>query len=133
MDEEQVKIDPENALFAKTMEIATLIGIIIMVGAGIVYFSGLHDMVSVHSAVQNWDKAAPEFWEATTGNKVGGYSWFADHLTFVDGVAVLGVAFLAFIPLLSMFVALFKANRVYKIVLGILIVEFLIVIIRPLF
>ena len=115
MEERQVRIGSENALFAKTMEITTLIGLILLVGAGIFYFTGLHDMVGVQTAIQNWDKAAPEFWEATTGNRVGGYSWFADHLSFVDGVTVLGVAFLAFVPLVSSFASLFKANRAYRV------------------
>jgi len=131
MDEEQIKIGPDNTLFAGTMDIATSIGLFIILAAGIFYFTGLHDMVNAHSAIQNWDKTAPEFWEATTGNRVGGYSWFVDHLTTIDGVTILGVAFLAFVPLLSVLVVLPKATRPYKFILGLLILEFILAILRP--
>ena len=132
MDKVRMKVGRIETLFARTMEIATIIGLVITIGAGILYFGGKHDMVDAHLAVQNWDKAAPEFWESTTGYKVSGYSWFVDHLTYVDGVTVLGIAFLALVPLLSVFVALPKAEKMYKVIFGLLIIEFIMAIIRPL-
>jgi hypothetical protein len=131
--ETQVEVEPANVTFAKTMRIATLIALAIMIGAGIAYLTGTRDMVGVDAAVEHWDQTAPDFWEATAGSDVGGYSWFDTHLTTADGVSVLGVALLATVPLLSLLAWIPKANRTYRVLTGVLVVEFLVAIMQPFF
>jgi hypothetical protein len=131
--EVQIEVDPANVMFAKTMRIATLVALAIMIGAGIAYLTGTHDMVGVDAAVQHWDQSATDFWQSTAGSSVGGYSWFDTHLTTADGVSVLGVALLALVPLVSILAWLPKAGRTYKVITGVLAVEFLVAILRPFF
>lgn len=133
MNDEQIEVEPANAAFAKAMKIGTLVGLAIMIGAGIVYFTGIHDMVNVDAAVEHWDEEAPEFWEDTADNNVGGYSWFATHPTTADGVAIMGIALIALVPLLSLLAWLPKVNRKYKFITVILLVEFMFGILRPFF
>lgn len=133
MNKEEVKVEPMNILFAKVMEIMTIIGLAIMVIPGIIYSTGVSQFVDVNSTIQEWDKPASRFWEAVAGIKISGYSWFMSNLTFMDCLSIIGIAILALAPLVSLLIAASKAERNYKIIFGVLIIEFVIAIIRPLF
>ena len=132
MGEEEVNVERMNVLFATTMEIATSIGLIFTLVPGIAYLIGIKEFVGINSATQNWDKPASEFWEVTKGIEINGYSWFVNNLTYTDCLSMVGIAFLALVPMLSMIVAIFKADTKYKVILGVLIIGFIIAITRPL-
>ncbi len=131
--EVRIEVEPANVMFAKTMKIATLVALAIMIGSGIAYLTGTHDMVGVDAAVEHWDQAAPDFWADTAASDVGGYSWFDTHLTTADGVSVLGVALLALVPLISILAWLPRANRTYRVITGVLVIEFVVAIAQPFF
>jgi hypothetical protein len=128
----KIIVDPANTKFAKTMQLLTWVALLILVIPGVLYFFGIHDLVDVNTVSENWDKSAPDFWEFTTGDKVGGYTWFGNHLSYVDGLTIIGVAFLALVPLFSAAFALPKAVTKHKVILAVMMIEFVIAIIRPL-
>jgi len=129
---EKTGIDLMNKAFARTMEIFTYIGLILMIAPGLIYIVGNGGLVSVEDAIQNWDKPASEFWKVVNVDP-NGYSWFLNNLAYHDCLSILGIAFLAITPLAAIIVAIFKADLKYKIILTIVTAEFIIAILRPLF
>jgi hypothetical protein len=127
--EQRAYVDPANLRFAKTMEVLTLIGLAIFVVIGILYFSGIHDLDSLKTVTQNWNKPSAQFWSATTGADMGGVAWFANHWSCSDALCMMCVGFLGLVPFFSIALTLPKALTRYKVVFGILTIEFAIIII----
>jgi len=128
-----VKVDPMNTTFARVMEIVTYIGLILMIAPGVMYLVTGNGFVSTADAVKYWDKPAKVFWETTKGIEISGYSWFLSNLGYMDCLSIVGIVLLALAPLAAIIAAIFKADSKYKILLAILVVEFIIAIVRPLF
>ena len=122
---------PVNALFARTMEILTWAGLALMAIPGMAYLIEEQGYVGVRSASNNWGKPAAMFWEATRGIKINGYLWFLDHLTNMDCLSLVGITVLAAVPLLSIIVAMTKMNTKYRVIIAIIVAEFIIAIMRP--
>ncbi len=128
-----VKVDPMNTSFARTMEILTYIGLILMIVPGIIYILTGVGYVDTVKVVENWGKSAGEFWKATKNIEIRGYSWFLNNLVYFDCLSIIGIVVLAMAPLLSIIAAVVRADMKYKIILLIVVIEFIIAIIRPLF
>ncbi len=128
-----VEVDPMNTTFAKTMEILTYIGLVVMIVPGIIYIVTGIGYVNTADAVENWGKSASEFWKATKGIEVHGYSWFLNNLTYFDCLSIIGIVILAITPLVSMIASITKADSKYKVILLIVVIEFIVAIVRPLF
>jgi len=128
-----VKVDPMNTTFAKVMEVMTYLGLIMMIVPGTLYLITKNGLVSTKVAVKYWDKPAKVFWVTTKGIKIGGYSWFLSNLHYMDCLSVVGIVLLALAPLVAIIAAITKADSKYRILLAVLIVEFTIAIVRPLF
>jgi len=128
----EVKVDPMNVVFARIMEVITYVGLAVMIIAGIAYMVGVSPFVDPSKAIANWDKPAVKFWEETKGMSIHGYSWFLGNLSYTDCISVLGIAILSLAPLFSLIGSITKADSKYKVLLAIVIVEFLISIVRPL-
>lgn len=122
-------VDPANLRFAKTMEVLTLVGLVTLIVVGILYFSGIHDLDSLSTVTQNWSKPSAEFWSATTGANLQGVGWFANHWACSDALCMICVGFLALVPFFSIALTLQKALGRYKVVFGILTIEFALIII----
>jgi hypothetical protein len=131
MDEQDVIVEPANALFARTMEILTWVGLVIVAIPGIAYIIGTKGFVGVNLASQDWNLPASLFWMTAKGIKISGYFWFMDHLSCMDCVSLVGVVILALIPVLSIVVATLKIDTKYRIIMGIITLEFVIAIVRP--
>ncbi|WP_457548484.1 hypothetical protein [Archaeoglobus sp.] len=128
-----VEVDPMNTAFAKTMEILTYVGLVLMIVPGLIYFVTGIGYVNTADAVANWGKSANEFWKATKGIEIHGYSWFLNNLSYFDCLSIVGVVILAITPLASIVAAMVKADTKYKIILLIAMIEFIVAIVRPLF
>ena len=129
----KVDVEAMNIHFAKVMEIITYIGLAIMVVPGLMYLAGVNPFVDPMKAIENWDKSAVEFWKSTKGINIHGYSWFLNNLGNMDCISVVGVAILSLAPFFSVIASTISADKKYKILLLIVIIEFIIAIIRPLF
>ncbi len=129
----EVKVDPMNTAFARTMEILTYIGLILMIVPGLIYILTGIGYVDTVKAVENWGKSASEFWKSTKGIEVHGYSWFLNNLSYFDCLSIIGIVILAVTPLFSMIASMVKADTKYKIILLIAVIEFVVAIVRPLF
>ncbi len=127
----EVLVEPMNYIFGRIMEILTIIGLIAMFVPGIIYIITGKGYLSRDVVVKYWDLKASAFWEKVMGVKVFGYSWFLNHLSATDCLSIIGVCILAITPLISLFGAEIKADKKYKILIGILILEFLFAIFRP--
>ncbi len=127
--EPKAYVDPANLRFAKTMEVMTLIGLATFALVGILYFSGIHDLDSLRTVTQNWNKPSAEFWSVTTGASIGGIGWFMHHWSFSDALCMLCVGFLGLVPFFSIALTLPKALTRYKVVFGILTIEFAVIVI----
>jgi len=132
MAKEDVIIDPMNKSFAKSMEIFTWVGLIIMIAPGIAYFAGVNQFVDMSTAASHWGDSASKFWEETQGITISGYSWFMNNLSYFDMLSVVGVAFIALVPLISIIAAIPRSKGIYTIILVILVIEFIVAIVRPL-
>ncbi len=129
---DKIRIDPMNKAFARTMEILTYIGLIMMLIPGIAYIFGNGGLISVEQAIMNWGKPASEFWTAV-GVDPDGYSWFLDNLTYLDCLSILGIVFLAISPIVATISSLLRADTKYRIILTVVVIELVIAILRPLF
>ena len=129
----EVEVDPMNTTFAKIMEIFTIIGLFAMIIPAIGYFAGISQFVDLEEAVKHWDEPASKFWEETKQIEIIGYSWFLNNLSYMDCLSILGIVVLAIAPLLSIIAAIPRSKGVYAILLAILVIEFVIAILRPLF
>ncbi len=129
----EVRVDPMNTAFARTMEILTYIGLALMIVPGIAYIVSGTGYVKVEDAISNWDKSASEFWKSVMGIEIKGYSWFLNNLSNFDCLSIVGIVVLAIAPLASIITSTVKADSKYKIILLIAITEFIIAIVRPLF
>jgi len=129
----EVKVDPMNTSFAKTMEILTYLGLVLMIVPGVAYLVMGVGYVSTEDVVKNWGKSTKEFWKSTKGIEIHGYSWFLNNLSYFDCLSVIGIVILAVAPLASVVASTVRADAKYKILLLIVIVEFVVAIVRPLF
>jgi hypothetical protein len=129
----EVEVDPMNTTFARVMELLTIVGLMAMIIPAIGYFAGLGQFVDLHDAVKHWDKPAGKFWEETKNIEISGYSWFLDNLNYMDCLSILGIVILALAPLLSLVATIPKSKGIYVVLLIVLVIEFIIAILRPLF
>ena len=129
----EVEVDPMNTTFARVMEIFTAIGLIAMILPAIGYFAGISQFVGLEEAVTHWDDPASKFWEETKQIEISGYSWFLSNLGHMDCLSILGIVVLAITPLVSLLASIPKSRGIYTILLVILVIEFIIAIVRPLF
>jgi hypothetical protein len=131
MDKHQIKLDPMNTMFVRTMEIMTWVGLALMAVPGIAYIFGATGFVGVSLACRNWCEPASTFWQVAKGAKVSGYAWFIDDPSDVDCLSLIGILVMALVPLVSIVMAAIKTDRKYRIILGIVAVEFVVGILRP--
>lgn len=129
---EEVVVEPMNVTFARTMEIFTYIGLVLMIAPGIIYLVSGAGFVGVESAVEHWNEPSSTFWKETKGIEIHGYSWFLNNLSYMDCLSIVGIVLLAVTPLASIIAALPKADSRYKVILGVLVLEFIFAIVRPL-
>ena len=78
---EEVEVEPMNKVFARVMEVMTLIGLIVMVVPGLISLTGENVYVDPIKTVQNWDKPAEKFWMDVKGIRIHGYDWFLTNLS----------------------------------------------------
>lgn len=127
-----VKVDPINIVFARVIEILTYIGIVLMIVPGVIYVISGSGLVDVKEVVANWDKSVKDFWIDTKKMEIRGYNWFLTNLHYFDCLSIVGVVILALAPLIAIIASITKADFKYKIMLSIVIIEFIIAIVRPL-
>lgn len=131
MSEKKVYIDPMNIAFAKIMEIFTLIGLLVMLIFGLLYIMGMNPYLNIASVINHWGLPASKFWSQTKGIQVKGYV-FLHYLNTMDCLSMLGICIMALAPLFSVLGAVLRArNKIYTILLIILMAEFIFAIIRP--
>jgi len=128
----EVKVDPMNLLFARAMEIFTYIGLLVMIFPGIFYLAMGEGYVHTHHVVKHWHKPAHHFWHSVKGIKVSGYTWFLTNLHHFDCLSKLGIVLLALAPLAALIVTIPKAERKFKIIILIAVLEVIFSIVRPL-
>jgi len=129
---EEVEVEPMNKVFARVMEVMTLIGLIVMIVPGLISLTGENVYVDPIKTVQNWDKPAEEFWTDVKGIRIHGYDWFLTNLEYFDCISLVGVVILALTPIVSILATIPKAPRIYKLILTVVLVEMLFAIVRPL-
>jgi len=120
---EDLITEPMNLIFAKIMEITTYVGMIVMVIFGAAYVFGVKPFVTPAVIVNNWHLEADKFWRLLQGHPMRGY-YFFKHLGTMDCLSLIGVSILAIAPFLSLLGALFKAERLYKILFIVVMLEF---------
>ena len=130
---EDKNYDPLNIRFAKTMEITTYIGLIIMIVCGLLYLFGLPGFVEMKQAIVNWHLPVSEFWKKTKEMEVHGYSWFFINLKKMDCLSMVGICFLALAPFVSLIAILPKTinQKLYFVFIIIMIIEFIFAIFKP--
>lgn len=123
----EVKVDDMGLAFGKSMIIVTIIGIVMMIVPAILYFIGIRQYIPLSEVSKYWTESASEFWQHTKGFHVHGYGWIFNNLSYMDTLSMLGVLLLMITPLVSMIAAVFKGpSRVYKILLFLAAVEFVV-------
>lgn len=131
MNNQDIKPNLINNIFARTMELFTWIALVIIAIPGIIYFIGSQGFVGISSACCNWDKPVELFWQTTKGINVSGDLLFIDHFQYMDCLSLIGIMLLIIVSLVSLIVTTPKMNAKYKIIAGIVILEFIVVFIRP--
>lgn len=130
----EVIVDPENAAFARTMEVVTWVGLAALALAGGLYLCGVPANLSPATCAQNWELPVGEFWQRTQGGPVEGYAWFLRSLGKSDSLTILAVAILAMAPPLAIVAALTRTRaKLVFALLTILVLEFVFATLRPLF
>jgi len=131
--DKNIKVEPLNISFAKSMEIITWIGIIGMLTFGVLYLIGISSFVEVKDAINYWNLSTIDFWKEIKGMEISGYGWFLNNLSAMDSLSMLGICILSIAPLVAIISAIPKTSqRIYIIFFIILTIEFLFAIVRPL-
>ncbi len=125
----EVNVDRMSLLFAKTMTVFMLIGVLLMVVPSAIYFTGQDQYIPLEKAYRYWNKTTIQFWLHVKGVQVHGYDWFFKNLEYSDCQSMIGVFLLMLTPLISMIAAISRAPRIFKFLLGAAAVEFIISII----
>ncbi len=110
--------------FAKTMVLATLVGIALMVAPAIMYFAGSNQFAHTNIVYKYWSEPPQKFWKDVADANVGGYGWLITHYKYFDCLSIIGSLAIMFVPLLSMIAATFKADKRYLVLLLVAIAEF---------
>ncbi|WP_456468680.1 hypothetical protein [Archaeoglobus sp.] len=132
MAETDVEVEPMNKIFARVMELTTIVGLVVMIVPGLISLSGENVYVDPIHTVNNWDKSAEEFWHDAKGISIHGYDWIFENLERFDCISLFGVVILALAPMLSILAAIPSAPKIYKVILGIVAAELVFAIVRPL-
>ena len=133
MEDNTVHADPMSLGFANTMTILTYVGLAAMLIPGIIYLFGGNSFLDVQTVAAHWGEPASEFWAGTSNLTINGYDWFLGNITTMDMLCIGGVAILGLVPFFSILMAVIKAEKgPYRILLGILLLEFGFAIIKPL-
>ncbi len=128
----EVEVEPMNTVFARVMEILTMVGLAVMIIPGLISLTGQNVFVDPIHAMNNWDKPAEEFWMDVKGIRVHGYDWFLENLDRFDCLSLMGIVILALTPIASIIASITRAPKIYKIILVIVLAELTFAIIRPL-
>jgi hypothetical protein len=124
--------DPMNERFASVMTIFGWIGLAIVAVCGILYIFNLDPFITRSVAIANWGAPAGQFWQ-DAGVKTGSYTWLFDNLKYTDCLTMVGIAILAFAPLLSVLATVPRcAQKTYSFLMMLVAVELVFAITRPL-
>ncbi len=130
---EEYKIqNPEmNIAFANTMNIAFYVSLIVLLGAGFAYLLGFHQFTDPVHVAKYWGQSASYFWLHEKGIAPNGYGYFLNHIHYMDCLSIFGIACVAMVPFISLISAFFKADGAYKLIILLLMAEFLFAIFKP--
>ncbi len=126
----RVDIPEEYTIFGKILKIGTFVGIGILIVSLILYLINAPSYISLENVIKTWDLPVSKFWEVNTGKGYGGLSELV-NIQYSDNIGLIGVAILSAVPLIGLLAILPKLNLVYKILAILVIIESLIVIIKP--
>lgn len=92
----EVEVEKANKVYARIIEVLTIIGLIVMVVGLVLYLSGsIPVFVDLDKLAEFWGCSAPKFWKAVRGEELSqGYEWIITNLNFADIISVLGVVLL---------------------------------------
>ena len=82
--------------------------------------------------MRNWEKPVSQFWVSVRGQETYGYGWFLSHLRGVDSLAMAGIVLLSLTPLIALLSIVGRIRGLYRVLLLVLIIEFLFSVLRPL-
>ena len=126
-----IKLDPASEKFVRAMEVLTAVGLTIMVGAGLVYFSGHGQCTPFEKVVTNWHRPVVEYWAITRGAESQGYGWIINNLHCAARVALLGIAIMMMAPLVAV-LALLPSKGIYRLFYVVLAIELVVAALMPL-
>ncbi len=126
-----IELDPSSEKFVRAMEVLTAIGLLILVGAGVVYFSGHGQCTPFEVVVANWHLPVNEYWVVTRGDEAQGYGWIIHNLQCAARVALVGIAFLLSAPLVAV-LAMLPTKGLYRWFYVVLAIELVLATLMPL-
>jgi len=126
------KSDPVSKTFSKILSIFTLIGMCLILVFGLMYLLGINSYLDVFFTALYWNQPSDQFWVKVKGSRVFDYSWFLSNLNSTDSLCMLGIAVLCLAPVLGICISLFKTKGIYRVLLSIIIIEFIFAIFKPL-
>ncbi len=124
--DKKINVDEMGVIFAKAMVIFSIIGIILIVVPSIGYFLGYRQYLPQSEVISHWSEPVAKFWIDIKTVQPHGYSWIFKNLNYTDTFSMIGVMVLLFTPFFSIIAAMFKTPaKIYKILLAISAVEFI--------
>jgi hypothetical protein len=120
-----------NSSFASAVRVLSLCGMVVLVVAGILYFTGWNVRYDAETVLGSEEKSADEFWRALRGQEVSGYGWFVATLPATDSLCTLGIALLAATPLCTLLYVARQARGANLVFIAVLVVECLFIVFLP--
>ncbi|NLS79527.1 MAG: hypothetical protein GXY76_19940 [Chloroflexi bacterium] len=111
--EHDIPLDPSSVKFVRAMEVLTIIGMTIVIGAGLAYFAGWGQCTPFETVVANWHLPVAEYWEMTRGAESQGYGWIIHNLRCAARVVLVGMAVLMTAPLVAV-LAMLPTKGIYR-------------------
>jgi len=123
------EVEEMDRSYAKIVKFGYYAGLILMFASAAIYFLGINQFLPPESIMERWREPTSVFWgkEGLTNYK------FLSKLGYSDSVVMLSVAFITLVPVLAALIAIKKARRIYQILLIILVLEFIIAILQPVY
>jgi hypothetical protein len=118
-------------LYARGLQLATCLGLSILLAAGIAALGGWGTLLGPEAVVANWDLPAGAFWYEAAGVEVGGYGWLLARIGASDVISLLGVAILAVAPAAALTAAAFAGHGRWRLLTLCLAIELLVVAASP--
>lgn len=127
----ETDFDLAGKSFSTAIKICTIIGLILMIISGSLYFLGVNPFLHLEYVFNHWDKSSHDFWNELSSRNANPHDWFLLNISKTDSLSIIGIIILTISPLTALISILNKVNKIYLFMTIILIIQLVFSIFKP--